>query len=91
VLSLTCLSSLPSPVSSRHYAVHYSYVPDAFEKRVPFRPGHLALTAKYKSTGKMLMGGAYTEPPMGALLTFCEDTTQARSCDENERGRLAVE
>jgi uncharacterized protein YciI len=55
---------------AKHYALHYSYVPDAFEKRVPHRAAHLALTSEYKKSGRMLMGGAYTEPPMGALLTF---------------------
>lgn len=54
----------------KHWALHYQYVPDAFEKRVPFRADHLALTSKYKSSGSMLSGGAYADPPMGALLTF---------------------
>ena len=70
--SLCPLAMFFPTLHPRHYAVHYSYVPDVFEKRVPFRAGHLALAQKYKANGKMVAGGAYTEPPMGALLTFCQ-------------------
>ena len=56
--------------SPRHWVLQYSYVDDAFEKRGPLRPAHLALASQYKAAGKMLMGGAFAEKPMGALLTF---------------------
>ena len=68
------------PLSSRHWAVQYTYVPDVMSKRAPLRPAHLQLASEYKAAGKMLQGGAFTEPPMGALLTFCQltDTGAAR-------------
>ncbi len=59
----------------RHWALQYEYVSDVMEKRGPLRPAHLALANQFKKEGKMLQGGAFTEPPMGALLTF--HTTRA--------------
>jgi hypothetical protein len=41
----------------KHWALHYSYVPDVMEKRAPLRAEHLALASKYKAAGKMLQGG----------------------------------
>ena len=66
----------------------YSYVPDVFEKRVPLRPAHLALASQYKASGKMLQGGAFTEPPMGGLLTFCQRHTLTAQAKQTTAGRL---
>jgi len=61
-------ASASAPV--KHWALQYNYVPDVMEKRGPLRGGHLALANSYKKDGRMLQGGAFAEPPMGALLTF---------------------
>ena len=52
------------------YTLTYQYVPDILEKRVPHRPGHIALCKTLADEGKMLLGGAFGDPPSGALFVI---------------------
>lgn len=52
------------------YTLTYVYVPDILEKRGPHRPGHIDLCKKLAEEGKMLLGGAFGDPPKGALFVL---------------------
>jgi len=68
----------------KYWAVHYDYVADAWEKRAPHRSAHLELANKAKDQGKLLMGGAYTDEPKGALLTFHATRDEVESFVKND-------
>ncbi len=56
------------------YVLIYKTVENYIERRAPFREVHLAHAAKAKEQGLLVMGGAYADPPDGALLIFqCDD------------------
>jgi uncharacterized protein YciI len=50
--------------------LHYEYVPDAVERRKPYRDAHLALIGEYHGDGRIVMAGAVGDPPTGGLLVF---------------------
>jgi uncharacterized protein YciI len=58
--------------------LHYEYVPDAVEKRKPYRDAHLALIGEYHGDGRIVMAGAVGDPPSGGLLVF-RDATDAEA------------
>jgi uncharacterized protein len=57
-----------------YYLLFYKTVDNYIERRVPYRPEHLALAEKYRSEGKLLMGGALAGPADGAVLLFKADS-----------------
>lgn len=58
------------PVQAKVHILQYDYVADVVEKRKPFRDAHLAFIGKYVQQGNVIMGGAYGNPPTGALILF---------------------
>lgn len=54
----------------------YKYVPDVVTKRTPFRAAHLQLAQQYSSEGKLLLGGAFTDPIDSAAVIFKTDTKE---------------
>lgn len=57
----------------RYVLLHYAYVPDMLERRVPVRPLHLEHASAAKAKGLLLFGGAVGDPPTGGLLVFGGD------------------
>ncbi len=57
----------------RRQLLFYDYVPDILERRATHREGHLALIARRKEAGDLLLAGAVGDPPTGGLLVFTED------------------
>lgn len=56
-----------------YYAMFYEVVEDYIERRAPFRDQHLALARAARERGELVMGGAFADPPDGALLIFKGD------------------
>lgn len=52
------------------YLLHYEYVPNMVELRVPHREAHLALVDRYHADGRLAIAGAYGDPVHGGLLAF---------------------
>ena len=53
-----------------YYILFYSTVENYIEKRAPFREEHLSLVNKAHHQGSIVMAGALTNPPDGAVLIF---------------------
>ena len=53
-----------------HYLLIYDYVDDYLEKRKALRSAHLAYARPAVDRGELVLGGAYAEPPYGAVLVF---------------------
>jgi uncharacterized protein YciI len=53
-----------------HCILFYEYVEGILEKRQPHREAHLALARSWVAEGRLLLGGAFTEPADGAALVF---------------------
>ena len=53
-----------------HYLLSYEYVEDMAERRAPYRAGHLELARAAHERGELLLAGAYSETPAGAVLLF---------------------
>jgi len=56
-----------------HLLLHYAYVENMLERRVPHREAHLAHARAWKEDGRILAGGATGDPPSGALFVFQAD------------------
>jgi len=52
----------------------YKTVDNYVEKRVPYREAHLAWASQWEKEGKLVLGGALTDPADMALLVFRGDT-----------------
>lgn len=61
---------------SRFFMLTYKYVPDVVTKRAPFRAAHLQLAQQYASEGKLLLGGAFTDPIDSAAVIFKTDAEE---------------
>ncbi len=61
---------------SKFFLLTYKYVPDVLTKRVPLRAEHLQLAQRYASEGKILLGGALTDPVDSAAVIFKTDTKE---------------
>jgi hypothetical protein len=48
----------------------YEYGDDVVTRRAPLRPAHLELIGAYHGDGRLVMAGAYGDPPQGGLLVF---------------------
>lgn len=53
-----------------HYLLFYEVVDDYATRRAPFRSAHLALAREAVARGELVLGGAFANPPDGALLLF---------------------
>lgn len=54
----------------KHYLLFYKTVEGYAEKRLPYRPEHLAVVHRYKEAGHILMAGALANPLDAAVLIF---------------------
>ena len=57
-----------------HYLLFYEVVPDYVERRVPLRAEHLAHARLSLERGELVLGGAFANPPDGAVLLFSGDS-----------------
>ena len=57
-----------------YYLLIYKTVDNYVEKRVPFRPEHLAYSDAAHARGELFMGGALGEPADSAILIFKTDS-----------------
>ena len=48
----------------------YDYVQDILERRAPHREEHLAAIHAEHAAGRMLLAGAFGDPPVGAAFVF---------------------
>ena len=55
------------------YVLIYNYVDNYLEARTPHRPEHLGIAKGYVEQGQLLMAGAYSSAPHGAILVFNVD------------------
>lgn len=54
-----------------HHLLLYEYDPvDILERRAPFRQAHLAAIAHEHEVGRLMLAGAYGDPPRGAAFVF---------------------
>ncbi len=53
-----------------HWLLFYDLVDDYLERRGPLRDEHLALAQAAQERGELLLAGALTDPPDGAVLVF---------------------
>ena len=53
-----------------HYLLFYEVVDGYVNRRVPFRSAHLALAREAVARGELVLGGAFANPPDGAVLLF---------------------
>jgi len=53
-----------------HYLLFYEVVDDYVNRRAPFRSAHLALARAAVARGELVLGGAFANPPDGAVLLF---------------------
>jgi uncharacterized protein YciI len=54
----------------RTFAVLITYVPNAVERRAPYREAHLAYVRALRGAGHLALGGAFADPVDGALLVY---------------------
>ena len=57
-----------------YYLLTYDVVPEYLEKREQFRESHIELALAAVSRGELRLGGALTEPTLGAALLFEGDS-----------------
>ncbi len=60
-----------------HWLLLYDLVDDYLERRGPLRDEHLALAHAAQERGELLLAGALTDPPDGAVLVFQSDNPAA--------------
>jgi len=53
-----------------HFLLFYEVVDDYVSRRAPFRAEHLSLIQKAHDRGELVMAGALSDPPDGAVLVF---------------------
>lgn len=53
-----------------HYLLFYDVVDDYITRRAAYRAEHLRLAREAQARGELVLGGAYANPPDGALLLF---------------------
>jgi uncharacterized protein YciI len=56
-----------------YYILFYKTVENYVERRAPFRGDHLDLVHSFHDDGRLVMAGALTDPPDGAVLVFKGD------------------
>jgi uncharacterized protein YciI len=53
-----------------HYLLFYEFVEDYLSRRGEFRSAHLDLAWKASGRGELVLGGAFANPPDGAVVIF---------------------
>lgn len=53
-----------------HYLLFYNVVDDYVNRRTPYRAAHIALARQAVARGELVLGGAFADPPDGAVLVF---------------------
>ena len=53
-----------------HYLLFYDVVDDYVTRRMPFRAAHIGYAREAIARGELVLGGAFTNPPDGAVLLF---------------------
>jgi len=53
-----------------HYLLIYDVVDDYVNRRAPLRAVHLTLAREAVARGELVLGGAFANPPDGAVLVF---------------------
>ena len=53
-----------------HYLLFYDVVDDYVNRRAPFRGAHITLARETVARGELVLGGAFADPPDGAVLLF---------------------
>ncbi len=53
-----------------HYLLFYEGAENYAEGRAPFRAAHLAHARRAVERGELVLGGAFADPPDGAVLLF---------------------
>jgi uncharacterized protein YciI len=54
----------------KHFLLFYEYVPDYLSRRAAYRGAHLQRAWAAHERGELLLGGALSGPPDGAVLLF---------------------
>ena len=70
--------------------LHYDYVPDIGEKRVPHREAHLALIARYQADGRLVIAGAVGDPPHAGLFAFRDEAGARAFAAEDPYGQAGL-
>ena len=61
-------------LTTRHVLI-YEYVEEnVLEARAPHRAGHIGLFRRFTDEGRILLGGAFGDPPKGAIIVFASDS-----------------
>jgi uncharacterized protein len=60
-----------------HFLLFYEVSDDYIARRAAFREEHLRLAWQACERGELVLGGAYANPPDGALLVFRGDSAEA--------------
>ena len=55
---------------NKHFLLFYEVVEDYVNRRLPFRPQHLALAEQAANRGELVLGGALADPVDQAVLLF---------------------
>ena len=68
-----------------YHALLYDFVDDFMTRRTPFREEHLRLARDSYTRGELVLAGALTDAPAGALLVFnCADATIVENFARND-------
>jgi len=68
-----------------YYALFYDFIDDFMTRRTPFREEHLRLARESRARGELVLAGALTDAPAGALLVFnAADATPAENFARND-------
>jgi len=54
----------------KHFLLFYEVSPDYLERRPQYRADHLTLAWEAQARGEIVIAGALTDPPDGAVLMF---------------------
>lgn len=61
----------------KHFLLCYRTAADYLERRAQYRGDHLRLAWEAVERGELLLGGALSDPPDGAVLLFVGETASA--------------
>jgi uncharacterized protein len=53
-----------------HHILLYEYVENMLERRAPYREAHLARIYEERDAGRVVMAGAFGDPPHGGAIVF---------------------
>lgn len=53
-----------------HFLLFYDVVDDYVNRRAPFRAAHITVARQAVARGELVLGGAFADPPDGAVLLF---------------------